>query len=370
MQSLYRFDTVDDLVTGIRSGDPLIDALVYEPTGIPNWNWLVAGSDNPRPIQYTFDLQGRDDLAYQTGDANVLWTPFNTTQRQQTRTALDYIERLTGLEHTEVEENEATDLVFAYTNFVDPNYAGVAYAEYAYQTDSATASISDLELVQSVYLDTSPRHQNQDLTPGGKGYETLLHELGHVLGLVHPHEGDELSESLDNTSRTLMSYQASGGPYSTYQSLDLAALEWIYGGDGIGGDGYGVRTNAAQPTTHVVDSDDTLTFEMVPPGQYALDVIFDHPDEAILLQNLVETVSDISHQINYQGVSHAMADIEDLIFPVLRNDEFTDAFATEITESYPEFSGITYADAVTLVGRSMIDETILEVARADGNVFG
>lgn len=369
MQSLYQLDTAEDLTSGIRSGDPLIDTLVYEPTGMPNWNWLVAVSDSPRPIQYTFDLQSRDDLAYDTGDAMAPWTAFSATQQHHTRTALDYIDQLTGLKHTEVQATDPADLIFAYTNFVDQNHAGVAYAEYMYQTEPDTGSISDLELTQSVYLDTSPRHQNQDLAPGSQGYETLLHELGHVLGLVHPHEGEELNQSLDNTSHTLMSYQASGGPYSTYQSLDLAALEWIYGGDGIGGNGYGVRTNATQTIARVEDSDDTLTLEPLPPGQYTLAVILEHPDGPVLLQDLVEIVSDTSHQIDYQESSYAMADVHDLIFPVLRNDEFTEAFATEITESYPAFSGITYADAVTLVGHSTIDETILAVARADGDVF-
>ena len=370
MQSLYEFDTAEDLTSGILSGDPSIDALVYERDGMPNWNWLVAVSDNPRPIYFTFDLQGQDDLAYRAGDAKVSWTAFNATQQQHTRTALDYIDQLTGLEHTEAQTTDSIDLIFAYTDFFDPNYSGVAYGEYTYLTDSITASVSDLELTQSVYLDTSPRHQNQDLTPGDLGYETLLHELGHVLGLVHPHEGEELDESLDNTSHTLMSYQASGGPYSTYQSLDLAALEWLYGADGMGGAGYGVYTNAAQPISRIADSNDTLTLNELPSGQYTLAIIFDHPNGPVLLQNLIETVSETGHQIDYQGISYAVSDIKDLIFPVLRDDEFTDAFAAEISESYPEYSGITYADAVLLIGSSEIDTTILTVAGADGAVIG
>ena len=141
MQSLYEFDTAEDLTSGIRSGDPSIDALVYERDGMPNWNWLVAVSDNPRPIYFTFDLQGQDDLAYRAGDAKVSWTAFNAAQQQHTRTALDYIDQLTGLEHTEVQTTDSIDLIFAYTDFFDPNYSGVAYGEYTYLTDSITASV-------------------------------------------------------------------------------------------------------------------------------------------------------------------------------------------------------------------------------------
>ena len=69
--------------------------------------------------------------------------------------------------------------------------------------------------------------------PGSYWYETLLHELGHALGLVHPHEGISLSNSLDKTSVTLMSYNSEGGPYSYFQPLDIQALHFIYGGDGL-----------------------------------------------------------------------------------------------------------------------------------------
>src|SRR5207244_3228276 len=43
---------------------------------------------------------------------------------------------------------------------------------------------------------------------------------------------------------TLMSLNEVGPPASQYRFLDVAALEWLYGGDGIGGT-YGVGTSSA-----------------------------------------------------------------------------------------------------------------------------
>jgi Ca2+-binding RTX toxin-like protein len=88
-----------------------------------------------------------------------------------------------------------------------------------------------------VYLDNVEwNYQNANLAPGGQGYETLLHEVGHALGLKHPFDDNiNLPATEDNTSNTLMSYTDVGGPYSTYRQDDIAALMWLYGDDGLRG---------------------------------------------------------------------------------------------------------------------------------------
>ncbi|TAN51182.1 MAG: hypothetical protein EPN21_07225, partial [Methylococcaceae bacterium] len=80
----------------------------------------------------------------------------------------------------------------------------------------------------------------QPLTPGSYGYLTYLHELGHALGLIHPH--DSVYTPLPGTDclkYTVMSYRdyagdALGGYNSDYFPTtpmlnDVAALQYLYG---------------------------------------------------------------------------------------------------------------------------------------------
>lgn len=69
---------------------------------------------------------------------------------------------------------------------------------------------------------------------GTHAYMTLLHEIGHALGLKHPgnySDGDiepYLDAGWDTRDTTVMSYNASRFMPSWYQWLDLAAFEYLY----------------------------------------------------------------------------------------------------------------------------------------------
>ena len=73
-----------------------------------------------------------------------------------------------------------------------------------------------------------------DPAPGTFAYTNFLHEMGHVLGLVHP-------SILRDATETVMTGFGCGSnincntPPSTFGKYDLLALRWIYGGDGFGG---------------------------------------------------------------------------------------------------------------------------------------
>ena len=105
-------------------------------------------------------------------------------------------------------------------------------------------------------------------------------------------------------------------------------------------------------------------------GINMLTIIVSLPGNVMLLKELKETVTEISHTIEYNGKSFVYSEIDSIITTVLRNNEFTAEFAQEITDAYPSSSGISYNAAVTLIGQSNLDATLLAVAGADGNYVG
>jgi hypothetical protein len=66
--------------------------------------------------------------------------------------------------------------------------------------------------------------------PGKHGYQALVHELGHALGLKHPFEdGATLPAAEDNEAHTVMTYTFTGNEAGTPMGYDVMALQYIYG---------------------------------------------------------------------------------------------------------------------------------------------
>lgn len=296
--------TVSDLTKTPLSGLNHIDALLDEG---PDWNYMTGVT--PNTIYYTFDISSGNEVSKEgpvTGQV-----AFTGSQQAGTRTAFSYLQQITGIQFVETASGSNAQIHLANLDIEDRLTTGLASwnAPYSYRgTD-----VVEYKPNAYVYLDhVDWGWQNYTLAPGGEGYQTLIHELGHVLGLKHPFENSEdntvrLPLSQDNTGNTLMSYTDAGGPYSTFSPYDIAALNWLYGGDGLkgalgiastSGARYLTGTSRGETLTGTAH-DDTLQGnggnDMIDGGEGTDTVVFSGSRSAYTLSNQADGTLAVAH---------------------------------------------------------------------------
>jgi serralysin len=217
--------TVSDLTITPLSGLNHIDALLD--IG-PDWNFLTGVTANT--LYYTFSVSSGNEKNVTGQEA------FTQAQQIAVKSAFNYLQQITGIQFVETAIGTNAQIHLANRNLDGSQTTGLCSWESSY-TFSTGNVLSSYSANAYVYLDNVEwLGQNRDLTPGSVGYQTLLHELGHALGLKHPFENDvRLPSGQDSTNFSLMSYNDVGGPYSAFSAYDIAALNWLYGGDGLRG---------------------------------------------------------------------------------------------------------------------------------------
>ncbi len=217
--------TVSDIQGTPKSTYNYIDSLLD--TG-PGWNYFTLSANT---IKYTFSVASGNE----SGQAGQV--AFSADMQTYTRQALAYITSITGIQFQETTDGTQADVHMASVDIQGASTSGLTSWSTSYNYNTTTNELTRYVIQAYVYLDNVEwKTENANLKPGGYGYETLLHEFGHMLGLKHPFDSTpNLPTSTDNTSYTLMSYTDKGGPYSSFREYDVAALNWLYGGDGLGG---------------------------------------------------------------------------------------------------------------------------------------
>lgn len=220
--------TVAEITAQPSSGLNHIDSLLGT---LPGWNWLAPVRNT---IYYTFSIATGTD-PQQSANISGPASAFNAAQQAAAAQALTRLSQVTGINFVATADGAAADLHFLAGDVVANTIAGLAQSRnsYSFQGDSVVTYTADAW----VYLDNADfAATNNAPTAGSVGYEVLLHELLHAMGLKHPFEGAvQLPDAQDNTSFTLMSYTHVGGPYADLAPYDVAALRFLYGGDGLGG---------------------------------------------------------------------------------------------------------------------------------------
>ena len=166
------------------------------------------------------------------------WTAFTDTQIARTKQALELITNIFDFKFVESNNPSALN-TFTFANNIQSDSA--AYA----QLPSKYFFGSDIFIDKSDGIDK--------FSDGTYGALTLIHEIGHALGLKHPFAGKDnvtpyLPTAENKTLWTLMSYESSPDQYSfNFSPLDIAALQYIYGPSTkarTGNDNYAISQNS------------------------------------------------------------------------------------------------------------------------------
>lgn len=206
-----------------------------------------AGPGTSATITYTFNLSGYDSgIVY---DDNPI--SFNVAQQQAAIGAMEKIEAFANVNFVAASSASSANITFYIGDFDSYNASGLAGYYYEYTNTSINQFTKATVGMDDDYTDFA--------TVGSFSYTTLLHEIGHAIGLKHPGNygngvGPFLPESIDNTSYTVMSYNDSDGNNSTnptnYQSLDVEAIQYLYGtGDSTYSGGGDTGTDGADTFT-------------------------------------------------------------------------------------------------------------------------
>ncbi|EHJ48785.1 peptidase metallopeptidase [Solidesulfovibrio carbinoliphilus subsp. oakridgensis] len=213
------------------SNDNRVDSLVTttawlfeQPT---SWNWNDLASTQSNTLYYMFPTSADTVQSQGFSAANLSqFAGFNQNQKAGAVEALTELSKITGITFVETTDANLAN-IYMFGSDIGNDVAGLA--------DAGTQRYKITVAVNSTYSTTA------DLRSGTGDHELIEHELGHALDMKHPFQGSvQLPTAQDNNNYTVMSYTAPSDTWysvssSIYGPYDIAALQYMYGTDGLGG---------------------------------------------------------------------------------------------------------------------------------------
>ncbi|QRM28679.1 M10 family metallopeptidase C-terminal domain-containing protein [Microvirga sp. VF16] len=192
-----------------------IRALRNESVETATWRYYRNTADG-EPVTVTYNFMASPMGPAWYGDPSYRFKVYSTSDKALIETALRAFSTISGVTFAKSASQNA-DLMFGQFD-ISGSVAGYADMPWIDKTGSGTQSS------QIIMIDVA-----QPLATTGWGYQVVLHEIGHALGLKHTFEGrNRLSLADDNTDNSVMSYTQGVTSYGL-GPYDIMALQSIYG---------------------------------------------------------------------------------------------------------------------------------------------
>lgn len=226
-------DTIGYIDIPVRGGDGANFWASQSATSDANTNGVISGNKwGGSTLTYSFPTL---TTQYESGYGNELTNGFaaaTEAMKTATRYALNLVSQYTNLVTTEVDPTTTTaDIRTAISSEANPT-------AYAYYPSNSTKG-------GDVWYGTDyPQYQNP--VKGQYAWATVIHELGHALGLKHGHEtggpsNTAMQTAFDQMAYSVMTYRSYvGAPLTgytnetnsyaqTFMMYDISALQAMYG---------------------------------------------------------------------------------------------------------------------------------------------
>lgn len=226
-------------ISGANSIDSLLAGRLYR------WN---AGSSFGSSVSLTYSFMTSAPSGADSAESST-FQAFTDTQKAGARAALALWAEVANITLTETTDSDSVNIRFA-SNDQNGVSAGYAYYPGTFQTAGQVWLAAD-------------DSNSFNMTVGGYGFMTMIHEIGHALGLKHPGnynadgsgaEGPYLPSSEDSYQYSVMSYNdAANGLYDAMPALyDIAAIQYLYGANTSTRSGNSTYTFGAAATQQAI----------------------------------------------------------------------------------------------------------------------
>jgi Ca2+-binding RTX toxin-like protein len=210
---------------------------------------LIGSRWTATNLTFSFPTSGSNynGISYDTNGVSLYHIDLGTAQANAARAGFAAIQAATGLTLTEITDTDTVHANFRISQTADQD-APSAYGNFPSNTRGVAGDMW-FGRTNQPYYDTAFR--------GTWGYSTMLHEIGHAMGLKHGHQdytnvdlsfyfgttprfgSQSLTPDRDGQAWSLMTYTPSPGTSGfagekinqpqTYMQYDLAALQYMYG---------------------------------------------------------------------------------------------------------------------------------------------